>query len=162
MNKYTPKDIERFWSKVEIGDPNDCWLWTGSLLKNRGYGTFSWHRRPALAHRVSYELSYNVSPGMLEVLHSCDNPPCCNPNHLWLGTQADNLADCRAKNRQHTARGELSGRHKLTAVQVAEIRSLYAMGGTTHRQLAARYGVSHTAIGDILRNNHWVEEVNAA
>lgn len=93
-------------------------------------------------------------PDGLHVLHHCDNPPCVNPAHLFLGTNADNVADKTAKGRGRGGRGEAHRNAKLTADQVREIREL-AASGLTQREIAARYGVRHTAIGKILRGERW-------
>ncbi len=90
---------ERFWTKVAKGD--NCWLWMQG--KSAGYGRFNLWRGPShsvLAHRYAWELTYGPIPDDLPVLHRCDNPPCVRPDHLFLGTQADNLRDMHTKNRQ--------------------------------------------------------------
>jgi hypothetical protein len=94
----TPKQVEHFYTHIEVTDT--CWLWTGAI-DNKGYGYTS---RPKLyAHRMSYYLFYSIDPNQMGVLHKCDTPLCVNPNHLFLGTFADNMKDRLSKNRQ--ARG---------------------------------------------------------
>lgn len=90
-------NAEHFWAGVKIGAPDDCWLWTRSRDKD-GYGQVN-HGR---AHRATWALTFGAIPASLCVLHRCDNPPCCNPAHLFLGTTADNMADKKAKQRQAT------------------------------------------------------------
>lgn len=87
---------ERFWPKVDRRGPDECWPWLAQRQQRRGnYGRF----RDRMAHRVAYELHYGVAPGELMVCHTCDNPPCVNPAHLWLGSAAENVEDCIRKGR---------------------------------------------------------------
>jgi hypothetical protein len=92
---------QRFWAKVKIGAADACWEWQGFRLP-KGYGTIGVGGRAGgkqLAHRVSYELEYGLIPEGLLVCHSCDNPPCVNPKHLYVGSYADNLTDMHRKGR---------------------------------------------------------------
>lgn len=90
---------ERFWEKVNVKGVNDCWEWNACQYKN-GYGKFALTRSNAVySHRLAYELTYGSIPNGLYVCHSCDNPRCCNPNHLFAGTQTDNMQDCKRKGR---------------------------------------------------------------
>ncbi len=94
---------DSFWSRVDRREPDECWPWLGARRGRMGYGLFGFkHRRAVPAHRMAYLLSKGDIPKGMFVCHSCDNPPCCNPAHLWLGTHADNMADRHAKGRdQH-------------------------------------------------------------
>lgn len=155
QHNYTPKQIARFWSKVDkSGGSDSCWIWTAG--RNHGYGWVRWNGRPMNAQRVAWILTHG-DPGDLHVLHRCDVPACCNPSHLFLGTDADNMHDMDAKGRRVTSdrRGEKHPKHKLTIDQVAEIRLLYAQGGITQDALATRYGVESPCIWKIVRRKTW-------
>lgn len=135
----------RFWFRVNRGEPAACWVWTGQMQKD-GYGFISKDSQLTLAHRVSWELHNGPIPAGLCVCHHCDNRPCVNPSHLFLGTAADNAADKVAKGRCPKSapgvQGELHGSAKLTADAVRAIR-VSRESGTV---LARRYGVSPEAI----------------
>jgi len=161
---------ERFWAKVDRGTIDDCWEWTGARQSSQGsapgYGSVRLEGRQLSAHRIAWEYAHGPIPDGLVVCHHCDNPPCCNPAHLFLGTIMDNNADRTQKGRSASGdkhwtrhrplRGEQATRAKLTAVQVAEIRRLYAEGGISQRELAERYPVSKSAIKHILKGRSWV------
>lgn len=153
-------DVKRFWLNVKKSD--GCWLWTGYCNKYRfGYGSFWNHGKPGKAHRFSWEIHNGPIPKGMQVLHDCDNPPCVRPDHLFLGTQLDNLNDMRSKGRGFvppagTAKWELHGNARLTKLQVREIRAL-AIKAKTHLELAERFGVSRTQISRIIRNERWRE-----
>lgn len=112
-------------------------------------------RKQEKAHRIAYELAYGVSPGKLQVIHSCDNPPCCNPNHLSLGTSQDNHDDMVAKGRQTS--GEKDAMHKLTEELVNHIRERYAHGGISQAQLARETNMSVTQIWRVVHYYNWKE-----
>jgi hypothetical protein len=152
---------EDIWRFIQKGEPDECWLWLGSRLKN-GYGRFRLSGKTRLAHRVVYLITFGECPDDLLVCHTCDNPPCCNPNHLFLGTNADNQRDCTEKGRQAnvlkngkhtkpeaTPRGERHGRAKIKDCDIPRIFELRKQG-MTHRQIAKVFGVYETCIGKIL------------
>lgn len=152
---------DRFWEKVARGGPGQCWEWQGSR-DELGYGFFrvSHNENMRKAHRVAWELINGPIPQGQRVCHRCDNPPCCNPADLFLGTHAENMADRNLKGRSTKGRvlhwGERSGRSaKLTLVQVEEIAATYAAGGISQSELGQRYGVSQTHIGRIVRGERW-------
>lgn len=150
---------ERFWSKVDrSGGPDACWPWTARIGAG-GYGSFAFdHTHPRGAHRVAFELTHGPIPAedpgsaRIFVLHRCDNRPCCNPAHLFIGTHDENMADMVAKGRQ--AVGERSGQARLTADEVLAIRKMVA-DGATYRQAAERFGVSTPCVGEIARRWTW-------
>jgi hypothetical protein len=149
----------RFWAKVDVRGPDDCWLWTGSTLKS-GYGMLTVRRKGLLAHRVSWELHHGPIPvgegyhGIC-VLHDCDVRNCVNPGHLFLGTHLDNMDDMRAKGRNRQPRGESTAQAKLTEPKVLEIRRLYASGGYTQTELGDDFGVTQAAISAIVTRKNW-------
>lgn len=146
---------ERFWEKVDKSSGEDaCWLWTGYCDNKKGYGRIRWRGRPHVASRVAWEIAHGIPDDDLFVLHSCDNPRCVNPAHLFLGTNQDNIDDRERKNRNRPPRGEKHWCSKLTDSQVLEIRSRYAAGETNQRQLGREYGVSGVQIGNIIHNKH--------
>lgn len=148
----------------------ECIVWTGNCRPN-GYGRVTISRRKSLsAHRLAYTLSVGEIPEGMHVCHRCDNRPCINPAHLFLGTALDNMRDKVAKGRQargeghgfHTTpearpRGEGHGLAKLTAEQVAEIRRRYIPRKVTMRALAAEYGISSSNVCFIVHGATWTE-----
>lgn len=151
---------ERFWAKVSKPDGDGaCWIWNAALNEH-GYGLIARGGKcggMALANRVSWEINEGPIPDGLCVLHHCDNPPCVNPDHLWLGTRADNNADMIAKGRavHDGLLGEQNGQSKLNEAQVREIRTLYAVGGITQTALALKFDVHHSLISLIIRGKAW-------
>lgn len=151
----------RFWRKVDRRGEDECWLWTGGT-RGKGYGAFhpgskrdGTHRNED-AHRYSYLLHHGLVPPGLNVCHTCDNPPCVNPSHLFLGTTQENAQDMVKKNRWAVGIqcGELSHSAKLTLAQVEEIKYRYA-GGEKQASLAAAFGVRQTTISRIVRGETW-------
>lgn len=142
---------ERFWARVDKS--GDCWLWTGTN-KGAGYGQFCTGGCRKLAHRVAWELSFGVIPAGMAVCHHCDNPQCVNPNHLFLGTWAENNHDRHQKGRSGGAKGERHGKARLTDQAVKEIRHLHSQG-LGYRAIARRYSMSRSAIAHIVRGRSW-------
>lgn len=134
--------VERFWPKVAVGA--GCWLWTAAVSSN-GYGAI---KKPGgygrlYAHRVAYELTYGPIPDGFYVCHRCDNPPCCNPSHLFLGAPSDNTLDMRRKRR---ARGRPP---KVSDDDVRAMRALCA-AGASQSEAGRHYGISQPAVSLIL------------
>jgi len=159
---FTPEQIERFWSKVNKTD--GCWDWMFGV-DTKGYGKIGIKyagtkiTRMLAAHRVSFFLTFGSFPLKMSVLHKCDRPRCCNPEHLFLGTQLDNMRDMDAKGRRCILRpnrtmGERVNTAKLTPEEVKEIRKLSKEGHTTN-QLSLSYGVSNLNIRSIVRGVTW-------
>jgi hypothetical protein len=143
---------DRFWGKVRVGKAQECWEWTGGRYL-AGYGFLpDYPNGKLMAHRLSYEIHFGPISDGLHVLHKCDNPPCVNPNHLFLGTHQDNMADKVAKSR-HVFGGRVA-QARLSDSQVIEMRKLYKMGWTQTR-LAAHFAVSQSLVSDIVRHLVW-------
>jgi hypothetical protein len=148
---------ERFWAKVNKTD--GCWEWTASRgPKGYGYfvrdGTRRPGRRSESAHRVSWEMAHGPIPEGLYVLHKCDNPPCVRPDHLFLGTKADNNRDMHQKGRNNQPKGEANRRAKLTEDQVRMIRAARAAGRPL-KPFAKKYGVHHAIIYAVANRRNW-------
>lgn len=146
---FIPRTLEeRFFEKICKGKtPNDCWEWTAALQQG-GYGKIGNKGRFLKAHRVSYKIHFGEIPEGILVLHKCDNPPCCNPKHLWLGTHRDNSIDMAKKGRNKT--GEEHPHHKLTDLEVLRIRKKYKTGEYTHRDLGIEFNISQGHISDLV------------
>lgn len=133
----------RFWSYVAVS--GGCWPWLGGT-DDDGYGQFLYKGNAVRSHRVAWIFTFGEIPNGLRVLHTCDNPPCCNPDHLFLGTQANNNADMVAKGRQRILYGEAHGSAKLTTNDVAAMRRLFACGFMTRSELAAEYNLDYSTV----------------
>lgn len=142
----TPGDRlrDRGWNVTEAG----CWEFRGYCAPPSGYGRVA----NGLAHRIAYADANGPIPAGMFVCHSCDNPPCVNPAHLFLGTPAENIADAVSKGRM--ARGERSGSSRLTAENVIEIRARDAAGEMS-RSIAASFDISHSTVSQILHRRSW-------
>jgi hypothetical protein len=156
MKAINDKCKARFWSKVKKGP--GCREWTGSRSQ-LGYGFVNRTLyTTGFAHRFSWILKHGKIPRGLFVLHKCDNPPCVNPKHLFLGTQRDNVLDMLVKGRARlwdAPRGELQGLSKLTSAKVKIIRKTYVPRVISQRRLAAKYKLSQSSIGAMLRRETW-------
>lgn len=147
---YLPSEIERFEAKVSRRGPDDCALWTG-FKNGGGYGTFRSGGRAVLAHRYAWELVHGPISNGLHACHRCDVRACVNERHLFLGTNAENVADRNAKGRQAHVRGEASGSTKLTDDDIIWLRN----STDTNRSAAKALGVHPSTVGLIRQRRTW-------
>lgn len=169
-------DEARFWSKVDQAE-DGCWLWQGTLLR-QGYGCIKIAGQMYKAHRLAYQYTHGPIPQGLLICHKCDNPRCVRPDHLFLGTQKDNMADMSAKGRGYLnlpeskrrrvaperhwchlspdrQRGERNHNAHLTLEQIKAIRTRYEQKEVSQSKLALEYGVAQTTISAIVRRTNW-------
>lgn len=153
---------DRFWSRVTKAGPDDCWLWTGGQRHKAGYGGFWDGQRWTHSHRMAHRLVNGPIPTGLVVRHRCDNPPCCNPAHLLLGTKRENSADMKERGRAgrgpgpaRQPRGERHGHAKLTESDVRAMRSRYAAGGVSMADIAREFGVAGATAREVIRGLIW-------
>src|ERR1700679_377936 len=154
MKKSTPS--ERFWLNVDSsGGTDSCWPWQKSCDQSMGYG-FAWDgKKLQRAHRYAWTLTNGPIPDGIDVLHECDNPPCCNPKHLFLGTDLENRLDCISKGRAKFARGEATNHAKITAKQALEIRTLWESGGISQQKIGDMFGINQRAVSKIVLRLSW-------
>lgn len=174
---------QRFWSKVDVRGPDDCWLWLGGTDRD-GYGYFDVaHNDRTRSHRVAFKIANGAIDPKLQVQHSCDNPPCNNPGHLTQGTTQENSRQMVERGRslkgdhhnlrvhpewratgdrtgarthpERVTRGQAHYRSKLTETQVLEIRERYRPRIVSTNQLASEYGVSQGTIWAIVHGKTW-------
>lgn len=172
--------LDRILRSIRVSETG-CWVWLGKK-DSHGYGQTKVDGKYKMVHRLMFEAKIETIPEGLCILHRCDNPPCCNPAHLFVGTYADNMADCKSKGRiacgkrngrhthpertargerngrytqpEQTARGERHGRAKMTKAQVESIRTEFAEGAII-ASLAKKYGVNWMTIKCIVRRLTW-------
>lgn len=161
MAKYGPRPKppeERFWKHVTPGEPDECWEWQGAC--SNGYGFLSGvpPRKWVKAHRVSWKIHNGPIPEGRHVLHTCDNPPCVNPAHLYVGTNADNVHDraVRKRGREHRTenRGEDHPMSKFTEAEVRAIRAALRTG-RTQAEVGRMFGVSQPNVSKIGLRQIW-------
>jgi len=146
-------NVEAFWSRVDVGNEDACWNWKGPKT-DRAYGVYAPLPGVLLrAHRVAYALHNGGIDDAMLVCHRCDNPSCCNPKHLFLGTSSDNMRDMVAKGRNKPINGESNPSAKLTAEQA---RAIY-LDPRTNREIADAYGVAGSLASLIRRRKVWAE-----
>lgn len=149
---------ERFWENVEKKGADKCWDWTGAF-DGRGYGRIGIDGRNVAAHRFSYELHFGSIPDGMEVCHSCDRPPCCNPAHLWLGTHADNIRDAVKKGRKimpkSDNRGQRHGMSRFTDSDVIALREEYAGCNISILKFAQSHNIPYPTMLVIIKRRRW-------
>jgi len=157
-SRIIPITKERLMAKVDKSqDPLGCWVWRGGKA-SAGYGHIRSRGTIIQTHRLSWELMNGPIPEGMYVCHRCDNPPCVNPDHLFLGTGADNVNDKMAKGRYRKGapcRGESNNKAKLTTAQVLQIRKEYQPRVVIMTHLASRFGVCRDTIRKILNRKLW-------
>ena len=152
MSKPKTAARYRFWDKVDVRGPDDCWEWTKTKVPG-GYGNFWDGEKSEGAHRMAWRLMRGIIPIGMFICHHCDNPSCCNPNHLFIGTQVDNMMDMKLKGRSHK-------NSKLNVKEVVEIRRLFSAGGVTHREIGKMFNISRRHISQVVNRKRW-RHINA-
>ena len=154
------KTTSFFQDRTVVDHVSGCWVWTGATLRG-GYGQFQESGRTRQAHRGSWEAAFGPIPEGMLVCHKCDNPPCVNPEHLFLGTPADNMLDRDSKGRQRTPKGSNNGSAKLSEHDVSIVKTLLGLG-VQGKLLATLYGVTKSTISLIKNGLLWthIEPLN--
>jgi transposase len=150
--QHAPRYVRRgspFWDRVAKAGPDECWEWQ-TASHPAGYGQITVDGCKVYAHRRAYELVKGPIPTGAVVRHTCDNPPCCNPAHLLVGSVADNVRDAVERGRNHRPAGELHGRHKFSDALVARARELGA-SGMSNLEVAAMTGISPSYVCRLLK-----------
>lgn len=164
LQEFSKSLIERFWSKVEIRSDDMCWLWKGPFRK--GYGYFCQHisgssscrtvkRKVWVASRFAFVITNGYLPDIC--CHTCDNPACVNPKHLWSGTCRDNSQDSVKKGR--TLRGERNPRAKYTNAEISNIRDMYRSSGASPGEIAKTVGMSVKKVQKIIYGEIYLPEI---
>lgn len=146
------RQLIRFKKKFKVAGPDECWIWTGSK-QHFGHGECRIMNGKTAAHRVAWVLAGNEIPDGLCVLHKCDNPPCVNPAHLFVGTRGDNSRDMLAKGRNVAPRGERCAAAKLTSQQVLEIRRRF--GQESAINLGRVFGINRRTVYKLVKKLRW-------
>lgn len=155
--RHARRDVAvRFWEKVNRSTPDVCWEWTAPLSK-AGYGQFLWDYKMWRPHRVAFQLVKGNIPDGAVVMHTCDNRACCNPKHLLLGTQQENLADmCRkGRNSNGASIGTRNGSAKINEEDVVAIRALALTRRMTQGQIGDLFGIDQTTVSLIVHRKKW-------
>jgi hypothetical protein len=152
---FNEKFLLKFWAKINIKNNDDCWNWLGYL--NSGYGVIGYEGKDYKAHRIAYMITYQIEnlPSNIFCCHVCDNRKCCNPNHIFLGTSADNVHDMENKGRSKHPNGSKNGMAKISEENALEIRRLYATGQYNFSQLSKLYPINDWMIASIIYGKNW-------
>lgn len=145
---------KRFWEKVKILSKNACWEWQAGKF-HYGHGQFSLKRKNFKAHRISYILTKGSIPNGKCVLHKCDNPPCCNPSHLYVGTQKDNAQDRKKRGRQNSQKGSKHSQCIFDEKIVLKIRKSFSGKRGEYGSIAKKYGVDRKTIFNLITKRSW-------
>lgn len=156
LRSYAPFAVltAKFFASLDVRTKDECWEWKGPTRSNMGYGYFKIGTKKIAAHRFSFEFFHRETIGDRLVRHRCDNPPCCNPFHLELGTAADNVRDRDSRGRGRWAIGENQRSALLTEEKVRRIRMLYSRG-YSGRCIAKAYGVAFNTVSKIKLGLTW-------
>lgn len=150
-DSFTKDEVSRFWSRVRIGGPDECWIWARTTDRD-GYGRFWAQKMDLRAHRISFWMHHGETPEGMCVCHRCDNPRCVNPAHLFLGSIVENRMDCVHKRRN--TKGSAMHTAKLKEEDIPVIRDRKRSGARSV-ELAMEYGVSNSTIKRIVSGSMW-------
>jgi hypothetical protein len=145
---------DRFFKKIK--KTKTCWIWDSKSKNEHGYGVI-WNKEKGhtiKAHRFSYEYHIGEIPPRMEILHTCDNPACVNPNHLRVGTRQDNVSDSMSKGR--VRKGEEHGMAKLKWKDIPQIKEMYSTGNFSYKKLGIIFKVHFNTIREVIKNKRWV------
>ncbi len=154
FDQFSNDSMRSFIRRMSVVSRGGCWEWSG-YRDRHGYGIQQFRGKRHRAHRIAHIVFRGAIPAGIFVCHKCDNPPCCNPDHLFLGTQKDNMADASSKMRTYRPIGILSNTCKLTESKVIRIRRDYARGGVSTIALAQRYGCQPANVHCIVALKNW-------